>query len=64
MAWAPNSTHLPRTKTVVPTLKGGLEWNSRMTRATLGTGEGTKCFLNTVLYGEVEERIGGGETSL
>ena len=38
MAWAPNSTHLPRTKIVVPTLNGELEWNSSTTEATPGTG--------------------------
>ena len=35
MAWALKSTHLPQTKTMVPTLKGELEWNSRTTGATL-----------------------------
>ena len=54
---------LARTKTVVPTLKGRLEWNSRRTRATPGTGGCTECLPATVMDSEVEELIGGGETA-
>ena len=38
MASAQNLTHLPQTKIVVLTLKGRLEWNSRITGATTGIG--------------------------
>ena len=63
MAWAPNSTHLPRIKTMVPTLKGRLEWNSRTIEATSGIEGCTESLLGAVLDSEVEECIGGRETS-